>query len=156
VEVLDLTRRSGPYVQGSGTSHGGPDPLLMPWSISSSLVTWRPGSRPCGGVGAIYHATRDSRMSTVLSHYSNGYPCFGVLTWPPGPPQGRIRACRWGQSLTSDWRAASMRLLMSSLPVRPRSRQLPRLSPRLTDPWPPHLMVSSGHARGASTPLHWF
>jgi hypothetical protein len=30
VEVLDLTRRSGPYVQGFGTSHGGPDPLLMP------------------------------------------------------------------------------------------------------------------------------
>jgi hypothetical protein len=32
-------------------SHGGPDPLLMPWSISSFLATWRPRSRPRGGVG---------------------------------------------------------------------------------------------------------
>jgi hypothetical protein len=30
VEVLDLTRRSGPYVQGSGTFPWGPDPLLIP------------------------------------------------------------------------------------------------------------------------------
>jgi hypothetical protein len=51
VEVLDLTRRSGSYVQGSGTSHGGLDPLLMPWSISSFLVTWWPLSRLRGGVG---------------------------------------------------------------------------------------------------------
>jgi hypothetical protein len=45
---------------------------------------------------------------------------------------------------------------MYSLPVRLRTRQLPRLSPRLTDPWPPRMMVSPGHARGASIPLHWF
>jgi hypothetical protein len=51
VEVLDLTRRSGPYVQGSGTFPWGPDPLLISWSISSLLATWRPGSRPRGGVG---------------------------------------------------------------------------------------------------------
>jgi hypothetical protein len=51
VEVLDLTRRSGPYIQGSGTFPWGPDPLLIPWSISSSLATWRPRSRPRGGVG---------------------------------------------------------------------------------------------------------
>jgi hypothetical protein len=37
--------------RGPAPSHGGPDLLLMPWSISSSLSTWRPGSRPCGGVG---------------------------------------------------------------------------------------------------------
>jgi hypothetical protein len=30
---------------------GGPDPLLIPWSISSSLATWQPRSRPRGGVG---------------------------------------------------------------------------------------------------------
>jgi hypothetical protein len=28
--------------------------------------------------------------------------------------------------------------------------------PWLTDPRPPRLVVSSGHARGASIPLHWF
>jgi hypothetical protein len=54
VEVLDLTRRSGPYVQGSGTFPWGPDLLLISWSISSSLATWRPGSRPCGGVGRYF------------------------------------------------------------------------------------------------------
>jgi hypothetical protein len=51
VEVLDLTRRSGPYVQGSGTFPWGPDPPLVSWSISSFLATWRSGSRPRGGVG---------------------------------------------------------------------------------------------------------
>jgi hypothetical protein len=51
VEVLDLTRRSSLYIQGSDTFPWGPDPLLIPWSISSSLATWCPRSRPRGGVG---------------------------------------------------------------------------------------------------------
>jgi hypothetical protein len=51
VEVLDLTRRSDPYIQGSSTFPWGLDPLLVSWSISSSLATWRPRSRPRGGVG---------------------------------------------------------------------------------------------------------
>jgi hypothetical protein len=71
--------------RGPALSHGGPDPLLISWSISSSLATWRPGSHPCGGSGAVYHATRDSRMGTVPSHYSKGYPCFKVPTVAPGP-----------------------------------------------------------------------
>jgi hypothetical protein len=55
---------SGPYTWGSWTklggpdcisrgpalSHGGPDSLLMSWSISLFLDTWQPRSRPCGGV----------------------------------------------------------------------------------------------------------
>jgi hypothetical protein len=63
--VRDLSRRSGSRSRGSWTlpgglvymyrgttlSHGGPDPLLTSWSISSSLATWRPRSRPHGGVG---------------------------------------------------------------------------------------------------------
>jgi hypothetical protein len=32
------------------------------------------------GSGAVYHATRDSRMGTVPSHCSKGYPCFRVPT----------------------------------------------------------------------------
>jgi hypothetical protein len=80
VEVLDLTRRSGPYIQGSGTFHGGPDLLLIPWRISSSLATWRPWSWPRGGSGAAHHATRDSRVGTASSCYSKGYPYFRVLT----------------------------------------------------------------------------
>jgi hypothetical protein len=55
---------SGPYTWGSWTKlggpdcisrdlalyHGGPDLLLMSWSISLSLYTWRPRTRLCGGV----------------------------------------------------------------------------------------------------------
>jgi hypothetical protein len=45
VEALGQTWRLGPYIQWSGTgprlSHGGPNSLLMPWSISLSLETWR-------------------------------------------------------------------------------------------------------------------
>jgi hypothetical protein len=49
MEVLELTRRSGLHTQGFDTFPWGPDPLLIPWSISSSLTTWRPRSRPRGG-----------------------------------------------------------------------------------------------------------
>jgi hypothetical protein len=35
MEVLDLTQRSGLYIQGSGTFPWGSDSLLIPWSISS-------------------------------------------------------------------------------------------------------------------------
>ena len=36
--------------QGPALSHGGLDPPLIPWRILSSLATWRPWSRPRGGV----------------------------------------------------------------------------------------------------------
>jgi hypothetical protein len=32
------------------------------------------------GSGAVFHATRDSRASTVPSYCSKGYPCFRVPT----------------------------------------------------------------------------
>jgi hypothetical protein len=51
VEALDLTRRSSLYTQGSDTFPWGSGLLLIPWSISSSLATWRPRSRPRGGIG---------------------------------------------------------------------------------------------------------
>jgi hypothetical protein len=44
------TWRSDCISRGPTLSHGGPDSLLMPWSISLSLDTWRPRSRPRGGV----------------------------------------------------------------------------------------------------------
>jgi hypothetical protein len=40
--VLDPARRSGLYMQGSGT--------FQPWRIFPSLAMWRPQSHPCGGV----------------------------------------------------------------------------------------------------------
>jgi hypothetical protein len=47
-------------------------------------------------------------------------------------------------------------LLTHSPSICLRSRQLPYSSPRLTDPRPPRLGVSSGHTRGTSLLLHWF
>jgi hypothetical protein len=65
VEVRDQPWGSGLYVRGSGTnlggpdcisgglalSRGGPNPLLMLWSMPPSLDMWRLRTRPCGGVG---------------------------------------------------------------------------------------------------------
>jgi hypothetical protein len=51
VEVLDLTRRSGLYIQGCNTFPWGSGPTLIPCSKSSSLATWRPRSHPRGGAG---------------------------------------------------------------------------------------------------------
>jgi hypothetical protein len=157
VEVLDLARRSGLYMQGSDTFPWGSGPTIYTLEdfVFSSHVAAPEPSTWWGRVlfaSRLEIAARAPRLHTVV----RGTPVSGYRQWPPCPPQGRIRACRWGQSSIGDWRAASVRLLMQSLPVRLRSRQLPRLSRRLTDPWPPHLMVSPGHTRGASIPLHWF
>jgi hypothetical protein len=46
-----------------------------------------------------YHATINSRVDTASLYSSKGYPSFRVPTVALGPPQGRMRACRWGQSL---------------------------------------------------------
>jgi hypothetical protein len=63
------------------------------------------------GSSAVHHATRDSRVGIVSLYCSKGYPCFRVPIVAPGPPLGRIRAYRWGQSLFGDWRAAFVHLL---------------------------------------------
>jgi hypothetical protein len=41
------------------------------------------------------------RLHTIV----RGTLVSGYRQWPPGPPQGRMRACRWGQSLyfASTW-----------------------------------------------------
>jgi hypothetical protein len=126
---------SGPYMWGSWTklggpdcisrgsvlSHGGPNSLLMSWSISLSLDTWRPRTRLCGGVkrccwpivvargwgeswpGPTYSSftTRLKIVAWVLHLYTvvRGTLVSGYRQWPLGPPQERMRACRWGQSL---------------------------------------------------------
>jgi hypothetical protein len=53
-----------------------------------------------------------------LHTVGEGTPDFGYRQWPPVPPQGRMRACRWDQSLIGDWTAASVRLLLQLLPAR--------------------------------------
>jgi hypothetical protein len=51
VGVLDHLGGPDCISRGPALSHGGPDSLLTPWSISLSLATWWPRSHPRGGVG---------------------------------------------------------------------------------------------------------
>jgi hypothetical protein len=61
--------------RGPALSHGGPDPLLISWVISSFLrPRGGPGADHVEGSGAVYDTTRDSRVGTVPSHCSKGYP----------------------------------------------------------------------------------
>jgi hypothetical protein len=121
VGVLNHLGGSDCISRGSTLSHGGPDSLLTPWSISLSLATWRPRSRPRGGVrhccwprvvargwgeswsGPTYSSftTRPKIAAWVLRLHTvvRGTLVSGFRQWPPGPPQGRMRACRWGQNL---------------------------------------------------------
>jgi hypothetical protein len=69
-----------------------------------------------------------------LHAVGEGTPDLGYQQWLPVPPQGRMRACRWDQSLIGDWTAASVRLLLQLLLARLWPCQLPCLFPRLTDP----------------------
>ena len=95
--------------RGPTLSYGGPDPPLIPWRIMSSLATWRPWSRPRGGVGAVRHATRDSHAGTVPSYCSKGYPCFRVPTVAPGPTSGEDTSLQVGPK--PDWRGIFRHLL---------------------------------------------
>jgi hypothetical protein len=116
-----------------------------------------PGDAHVVGLGAVCRATKDSRVGTVPSHCSKGYPCSRVPTVAPRPTLGEDTSLQVGPKLVlCDWHAASVCLLTQLLPAHLWSHQLPRLSPRLTDSWSPHLMVLMGHARGASILLHWF
>jgi hypothetical protein len=88
--------------KGPALSHGGPNSLLMPWSISPFLDTWRLRTHPCSGVGrccgprvvardwgepwpGLTHCTittrlRDSRVGTASLYSSKRYPSFRVPT----------------------------------------------------------------------------
>jgi hypothetical protein len=120
VEVLDLTRGSGLYIQGSDT---------FPWGSGLTVDTLEyiidtleyiifsghmAALEPSTWWDRVLFTTRLEiatwvpRLHTVV----RGTPVSGYRQWPPSPPRGRIRACRWGQNLIVDWCAASMRLLM--------------------------------------------
>jgi hypothetical protein len=185
VGVLDQLGGPDCISRSSTLSHGGPDPPLMPWSISLSLDTWWPRNRPRGGVrcccwprvvsrgwgeswpGPMYNSftTRLKIAAWVLRLHIvvRGTLVSGYRQWPRAhlrggcEPAGGAKACTSPQhGLIGDWRVVSVRLLTHSPSIRLRSRQLPYLSLRLTDPRSPCLVVSSGHARGASLLLHWF
>jgi hypothetical protein len=67
-----------------------------------------------------------------LHAVGEGTPDLGYRQWPPVPPQGRKRACRWDGSLIGGWTAAPARFLLQLLPARLWPCQLPCLLPRLT------------------------
>jgi hypothetical protein len=61
-------------------------------------------------------AARAPCLHTVV----RGTPVSGYRQWPPGPPQERIRAYRWGQSF--GWRLARrFRVLANVITVSPPS-----------------------------------
>jgi hypothetical protein len=76
----------------------------------------------------------DAVRAQCLYTIVEGTPHSGYRQWPPGPPEGRMRACRWGQSLIGDWPAAPACLLMQLLSTCLWSCRLSRLFPRLTGP----------------------
>jgi hypothetical protein len=102
MEVLDLTRRPGLYIQGSSTFPWGSGLIVhtLEYIIFSGHVAapepsmwWgrvlllAQSSRPRLGRAMVwshaqllYHATKDNRMGTASSYGSKGYPCFRVLT----------------------------------------------------------------------------
>jgi hypothetical protein len=112
VEVLDLTRRSGLYIQGSST---------FPWGSGFTADTLEyiifsihvAAPEPSTWWGRALFTTRleIAAWAPCLHTVARGTPVSGYRQWPLGPPQGRIRACRWGQSVFGDWRAAFIRLL---------------------------------------------
>jgi hypothetical protein len=128
----------GPCTGGSGArpgsehARGGPGPHPEVRSVRTGVRHLPMGSGPTVGIleyivfsghvairepspwwGRALFTTRlevaawAPRFHTVV----RGTPVSGYRQWPPGPPQGRTRACRWGQSLIGDWCAASVRLL---------------------------------------------
>jgi hypothetical protein len=99
VEVLDLTRRSGLYVHRSGTFPwgSGPTVYILEYIVLSGHVAALELSTWWGRVlftTRLEIATRAPCLHTVV----RGTPVLGYQQWPSGPPQGRKRACRWGQS----------------------------------------------------------
>jgi hypothetical protein len=120
----------GPYSEGSGPHPRDPDTLTRESqaTIGGPGCAYRGPALPRGGPARLIHPgciifpchmvpldlpmwwgralftvwlrndVRAPRLHTVV----RGTPDSGYQQWPPGPPQGRMRACRWGQSLTRD------------------------------------------------------
>jgi hypothetical protein len=89
-----------PSSAGSGAFHAvGPDPLR----VSGARLFPSPRGDPRAADEArqrtVLHATRDFSAGPASSPCNKGTHVSRYRQWPPGPPQGRVRACRWGQNL---------------------------------------------------------
>jgi hypothetical protein len=106
--VPDRIRGSGLCVQGSGGSswRSGPTDCILGHIIFSGHVA---PLEPLTWWGRVLFTVRleIAARAPCLHTVVRGTPDSGYRQWPPGPPQGRERACRWGQSLIGDWHAAS-------------------------------------------------
>jgi hypothetical protein len=118
------------YLRGLGCAHRDPKPTGSEGVVSES-ATLTAHEIP---LGLFSVRLRVAAQASCLHTTVRGTPNPGYRQWPPGPPQGRMRACRRGQSLADDRVAAPERPLMQLLPARLWSRRLPRLPPRLTGP----------------------
>jgi hypothetical protein len=161
-----LFRRSGLHVQGSGTLPWGSGPIVSILEcivFSCHMATLEPST----WWSWVLFTTRLETVAWApyLHAIVRGTPDPGYRQWPPGLPQGRIRACRWGQSLflALTWHDRCLgRHLCARRINSVRSRCQPAIghinyracSRDLTDPWSLHLMALLGHVRGASIPLH--
>jgi hypothetical protein len=132
------TKLGGPdrIYRGPAPSHGGPDSLVIPQSMSLSLDTWRHQTHPCGGVrcccwprvvargwseswpGPTYNSftTRLKIAAWVLRIYTlvRGTLVSGYRQWPRAhlrggcEPAGGSKACTLPQhGLICDWRCFS-------------------------------------------------
>ena len=118
------------YFGGPGCAHRDPEPT-GPDGVVSENATLTAHEIP---LGLFSVRLRVAAQASCLHTVVRGTPNPGYRQWPPGPPQGRMRACRWGQSLTGDRLAAPAHRLMQLPPAHLWSRRLPRLPPRLTGP----------------------
>jgi hypothetical protein len=112
------------YIGGPGRAHRGPV-SSGPDSVISENATLTAHKIPLRLFSArLWVAAQTSCLYTVVR-----VPLIqGTDKWSSGLPQGRMRACRWGQSLTGDRLTAPARLLMQLLPAHLWSRRLPCLS----------------------------
>jgi hypothetical protein len=136
-----LTWESRAVIGGPRCAYRGPVPFAevrLNWYILGCITFPRhtvPLERPTWWGRALFtawlgNAVWAPRLHTVV----RSTPDSGYRQWPPGPPHGRMRACRWGQSFTGDWLAAPARPLMQLLSARPWSCRVPRLPSWLTGP----------------------
>jgi hypothetical protein len=75
-----------------------------------------------------------------LHAVEEGTPDLGYRQWPPGPPQGRMRACRWDQSLLGGWIAAPARLVAVITTGPPMAMPTAALIP--TADWPMTIVLN--------------
>jgi hypothetical protein len=109
--VPDRTRRSELSVQGSGALswRSGPTDGILEYITSSGHVASL--GPPMSSLVLFTTRLEITAHALCLHTVVRGTPDLGYRQWPSGLPQGRERACRWGQSLIGNWLAASMRSL---------------------------------------------